>query len=370
LKVQLADIQIELEHGNITTERRNELLREQATLQARIKTLTELPKAEKEKKEKEPKEEKDLQDRLQRAMEIQSKELNEMAKKQMKAYNDGLVEASVAAREIQRLMAQAADPEELEALKNSYDDIWETEAKRANERRGQRAKETEDWQKGSEKVASQEQKDVEQTVVAAQRLGDALVGAFARGDKGAQEVLKVLNAMASVAMMIAILETPGAAASSIIGGIAGAISGIGKLFQTGGYTGSGAASEPAGMVHRGEIVFEKPIVDKYGPELMRIRSLMQTPVNLKEIRDMDRLMSRVGGIISRGSPSAGDTRTVAEIRGLRSEIAGLKTHISSIAEAIGNMPPPVAQFNNPVVITDELENEWPKQMAKYNAKLS
>lgn len=47
------------------------------------------------------------------------------------------------------------------------------------------------------------------------------------------------------------------------------------LFDKGGHTGSGRANEVAGVVHRGEIVFEKPIVDKYGAGLMNLRSQLQ-----------------------------------------------------------------------------------------------
>jgi hypothetical protein len=46
-------------------------------------------------------------------------------------------------------------------------------------------------------------------------------------------------------------------------------------FKVGGFTGRGSASEPAGIVHKGEIVFEKKIVDKYGPSLLSLRDQMQ-----------------------------------------------------------------------------------------------
>lgn len=46
-------------------------------------------------------------------------------------------------------------------------------------------------------------------------------------------------------------------------------------FQSGGFTGAGNASRPAGIVHRGEMVFEKPIVDRHLTDLSALRSLLQ-----------------------------------------------------------------------------------------------
>ena len=47
-------------------------------------------------------------------------------------------------------------------------------------------------------------------------------------------------------------------------------------FATGGFTGDGGRYEEAGMVHRGEVVFEKPIVDKYKNPLLQMRAMMQS----------------------------------------------------------------------------------------------
>jgi phage-related minor tail protein len=48
----------------------------------------------------------------------------------------------------------------------------------------------------------------------------------------------------------------------VFGGIIGAIAGGG--FAKGGYTGQGGKYEPAGVVHKGEYVFDKAAVDKIG----------------------------------------------------------------------------------------------------------
>ncbi len=67
-----------------------------------------------------------------------------------------------------------------------------------------------------------------------------------------------------------------------IGTIAGLISGF-KGFASGGWTGDGASSEPAGVVHKGEIVFEAPLVSKNKKTLLGLRELMQKGASLSDI---------------------------------------------------------------------------------------
>src|SRR5690606_1404308 len=65
----------------------------------------------------------------------------------------------------------------------------------------------------------------------------------------------------------ALFQVSSAAGGMGGGGLLGGLfSGIGKLlgFASGGYTGSGAASQPAGIVHAGEFVFSKKAVDRIG----------------------------------------------------------------------------------------------------------
>jgi hypothetical protein len=85
----------------------------------------------------------------------------------------------------------------------------------------------------------------------------------------------VLKAAAEAALITTLFETAKSQIAS---------------FSAGGYTGRGGQNEPAGIVHRGEVVFEKPIVDKYGAELMALRSDLQSgrgfDSNLKELKGL------------------------------------------------------------------------------------
>jgi hypothetical protein len=58
-------------------------------------------------------------------------------------------------------------------------------------------------------------------------------------------------------------------------GIIGTVLSILGLFDEGGYTGSGTRYQIAGVVHKGEYVFEKPIVDRFRPEIEMMRAIMQ-----------------------------------------------------------------------------------------------
>ena len=50
---------------------------------------------------------------------------------------------------------------------------------------------------------------------------------------------------------------------------------VGTLFDKGGYTGKGPRMEPAGVVHRGEYVIPKPVVDETGPQFWQDMASMK-----------------------------------------------------------------------------------------------
>ena len=79
------------------------------------------------------------------------------------------------------------------------------------------------------------------------------------------------------------------------------------LFDEGGYTGEGGRMEPAGIVHRGEYVIPKPVVDVTGPKFWQ---------------DMASLEGyAVGGVVGRAAPSGGSSGSggalIEEVRQLR-----------------------------------------------------
>lgn len=115
---------------------------------------------------------------------------------------------------------------------------------------------------------------------------DSIINSLGRlqslfGDAGNEFIKKLQIALQIVQKIEEI--TARTAAQKTAGGVLGEFSDIISLgtlllglfkfpMATGGYTGAGSRNEPAGVVHRGEIVFEKPIVDRYGSELMALRA--------------------------------------------------------------------------------------------------
>jgi len=106
--------------------------------------------------------------------------------------------------------------------------------------------------------------------------------------------LKIKDGFASITAAIAagfrwLIETLGpaglAAGIGLGGGIIAAFTALlkGIGFAAGGYTGHGHKYEPAGIVHRGEVVFEAPIVKNNLVDLLKLRAVLQKGVPLKSI---------------------------------------------------------------------------------------
>ncbi len=144
------------------------------------------------------------------------------------------------------------------------------------------------------------------------------------------------------------------AGENVVGGI-GALGSILKIFglfagfQGGGYTGAGRSKDVAGVVHRGEIVFEQNIVRNHYNELMSLRnSLRANPAQ-------DFLLSYNTAAIS-GSGA----NITGELRALRSDVKALKDGFSKI-------PAPIITINNPVTFEDALKRKMP-DYEKWRAK--
>jgi hypothetical protein len=111
------------------------------------------------------------------------------------------------------------------------------------------------------------------------------------------------------------------AAAGTIAGIISLIKGFIKGFTAGGYTGDGEADEPAGVVHKGEMVFEKNITDDNKKGLLGLRVLLQKGYKLPELMGniilpevpvpaMPQVAYASGGYVS-GMPS--DNRLMSKI---------------------------------------------------------
>ena len=98
-------------------------------------------------------------------------------------------------------------------------------------------------------------------------VGEALINTYLAS-------IKAYESMSGIPVVGTVLA-PIAAAAAVVAGMrtVAQIEGVG--FASGGYTGAGSRYEPAGIVHRGEFVFEKPIVDRYGGELAALRTSLQ-----------------------------------------------------------------------------------------------
>lgn len=96
----------------------------------------------------------------------------------------------------------------------------------------------------------------------------------------ADTTLSRMIQMAQVALRIAQLiskidSTPGGGSTGDYLGIIGNVLGFLGLFDSGGWTGPGSRGQVAGLVHRDEIVFEQPLVQRYRNELLSLRKSMQ-----------------------------------------------------------------------------------------------
>lgn len=81
-------------------------------------------------------------------------------------------------------------------------------------------------------------------------------------------LLSVAGSLAKLATIYALLE---------------AVKGFIDGWKQGGYTGSGRKDEVAGVVHKGEVVFEADIVNNNLRELLILRKLLQSGVRLKDV---------------------------------------------------------------------------------------
>lgn len=136
-------------------------------------------------------------------------------------------------------------------------------------------------------TAERKEQEEETTKIAEQRsrneldaaiqIGATLQAAFSRaGDTFLSKLFAALQMAIQIANAIKAAE---AGTGGPLGILSAVFGGIFSLFgggrQQGGYTGAGRAGQPAGVVHRGEVVFEKPIVDRYRDELLALRASMQ-----------------------------------------------------------------------------------------------
>lgn len=103
---------------------------------------------------------------------------------------------------------------------------------------------------------------------------DAMLSGFQKiGAQGAAEIMRILQLAIKVAQFMNVAEGKGGA--SVGDFLSLGANFLPFLFASGGYTGNAPSNRPVGMVHGNEIVFESALVDRFGSQLMSLRSQMQ-----------------------------------------------------------------------------------------------
>lgn len=122
-------------------------------------------------------------------------------------------------------------------------------------------------------------RNIEDLVNGAQNLANALERAFSSGgDTFISKLFQALQLAIQIYQQVEKINALRGAGQDATGStlsLIGSIIGLFAGFQHGGYTGAGPANRPAGIVHAGEIVFEKPLADRFGAELLALRESMK-----------------------------------------------------------------------------------------------
>lgn len=137
----------------------------------------------------------------------------------------------------------------------------------------------------------------ELTTSSLNKMGDALTEFALTGKMSFKEMTaSILQDIAKMLIKLAILQAAKAAANMLgfsEGGAVGGDSGgapIDALFSSGGYTGHGGKYEPAGVVHKGEVVFSQADVARHGGVMAVERLRLRGYAN--------------GGVVGNALPSA------------------------------------------------------------------
>lgn len=204
-------------------------------------------------------------------------------------------------------------------------------AKRAFLRGQISEEEFEQWKQAAESAGAETGKAVQdganqqlqRSIQLAGQLGETLVKAFQKGEVQANELLgQILQIVGSA---VAISNPAAGAALSATGGLIGS-------FEEGGYTGPGARSAPAGVVHRGEYVMPESVVSALGVDTMR--AIHQAAASTPTRADLERLAGvpgyATGGLVTSmtrpvgGSDSSAGGIAPEQFEKLRKDVQDLK----------------------------------------------
>jgi hypothetical protein len=160
------------------------------------------------------------------------------------------------------------------------------------------------------------------------QLGETLVSAFEKGEVQANQLIgQVLQIVGSA---VALANPAAGAVISATGGLLGS-------FEEGGYTGPGARSDPAGVVHRGEYVMPADAVSALGVGTMR--AIHQAASSTPTRADLERLAGvpgyASGGLVTSMTRPASD-QAGADMERMAEEVASQTAR--QVAEEVAKRP--------------------------------
>jgi len=124
-------------------------------------------------------------------------------------------------------------------------------------------------------IAAVRLRGVQQALGSAQNIMSNIVGIAAHLSPAGQAFVDQLRRALDIAVAIVTIISTIKTLTSFFG-FGGGTPGQTINFGRGGFTGAGASSQPAGIVHAGEFVFEKPIVDRALPFLASVRNAFRS----------------------------------------------------------------------------------------------
>jgi hypothetical protein len=129
-----------------------------------------------------------------------------------------------------------------------------------------------------DRIADKELKQMDDMITSVAQVGNALHNAFSRsGDTFVAKMIAALQIVLQISRTVKAMDA--GRMDSDTGGlqiVSSLLAVFGMGFAGGGYTGNMPRHRVAGVVHGGEIVFEKPIVDRYKDQLMGLRAQLQS----------------------------------------------------------------------------------------------
>ncbi len=191
------------------------------------------------------------------------------------------------------------------------------------------------------------------------RIASTLSTAFSKsGDDFLQKLSQALQIALNIARVVQTMNTKGSGSPLDFLEIFANVAGVIALFDSGGHTGFGDPSKPAGVVHRDEIVFENAITKNNRADLMRLRSQLQSGMNIRD---------SIQTLVPKYLAGQG-TYTAQDLSPLLNEIRALREETRITREAIENLPAPQVNLPKGIVTIDDAMIQATPRVEKHFAQ--